>query len=366
MASENWLECTPEQITSWVNRYFPNNKPRKNGTQLRICNPFNGDTGFHFEISVLTSKCHDWRGDDWVGFNAKGIRNKCMFTRFVQLYLTKLHGKCTFSQVVKDVTGSNKWSRSRGVYSDKIVEEEKISDYPTILLPVGSTRLSSNTSELAKGLKLWLLSRGVDDDAIVKYDMHSCGLNIVWPYYEFDELVYWQSRSRINKVFMYPSADCGVTKGQFIYGFDLISPASHLVLTEAIFCCQTLADQTGAIGGADITSDQIKKIRLLGPKDGIILASDNDAAGIKSIISNSEKLKSLNYKLYFSVPPSIEYTDSDGGKAFTKDWNDILRYTKEDPVKHFNENIKELTIRSRIDLHALEKKLSDKSIKYAY
>jgi hypothetical protein len=55
---------TPEQIEAFVAHYF-DFKARKNGRELVICNPFDGDADFHFNVSKAKGVCHDWHGDEW-------------------------------------------------------------------------------------------------------------------------------------------------------------------------------------------------------------------------------------------------------------------------------------------------------------
>src|SRR4051794_18181742 len=96
----------PACVRAWVARHFPY-KERKGGQEIRICSPFSPDTGYNFEISTITPWVHDWRGDFWVGLDPNtGQRRKCTFIRFVQLYLTKVNGTCSYRAAVEDVMGS--------------------------------------------------------------------------------------------------------------------------------------------------------------------------------------------------------------------------------------------------------------------
>lgn len=343
------IEISPGQIESWVAKYF-DYRDRKGGDELLICNPFDGDTGYHFNISIHKATCHDWRGDGWAGYDPRsGKRRKCTFLRFVMLYLEGMHGRCSFRMALEDVLGSVSSARSilRAQKSkDRLEAKEKAS----VGLPGGSVGLAeSKQYKLVKGIISWLASRGVDGRKIEKYKVMHNGLDIVWPYYEYDELVYWQSRSFIEKRFEFPPESIGATKGEFLYGFDLVEPASHLIIVEAIFCCQTLEEQTVASGGAILTEMQAKKVRVLGPRDGVILAADNDIAGIESILSNASKLKPYVPKIYFALPPLLPYEFA-GETEYTKDWNDIERYTDEDAREHFEASVKPLSVRQKMAL----------------
>jgi hypothetical protein len=342
------LTIPPDKIAAWVYKYFPDCKPRKGGEELRICNPFDGDTGYHFNVSTTRGCTHDWRGDlSWVGFNPNtGKLQYRTFIRFVQLYLTQQRGRCSFSDAIQDVLGTSsgaralfKWQKTR------LLPEEK--EIASLALPEGTSEFGKSQSKLVSGLISWLASRGVDDKKINKYRIMYSGLDVVWPYFEFDQMVYWQSRSRLNKMFRFPPESVGVTKGQFFYGFDQIEPASFVVIVESIFNCLTLEDQCLASGGASLTEIQAKKIRLLGPRDGIILAPDNDKAGIGSIAYNVAALQPLGYKIFYALPPIVKLPD---GKL-SNDWNDLVKVASAAEIKRiFEKSVKPYNLQQKFYL----------------
>lgn len=328
----------PDKVHAWVSRYFPNYKQRKSGAELRINNPFNGDTNYHLNISTEKAACHDFRGNSWAGHNSNGVPQKCTFLRFVQLYLIQSRGRCTFAEAVADVLGASsgalaqiKWHKTHAIPE----QQEKTS----LKLPDGIQKFDVQ-SKLSDSLMSWLSSRGVDLAKIYKYNIMYSGFDVVWPYYEYDDdPVYWQSRSRLNKVFRFPPESIGVTKSQFLYGFDQIEPASHLIITESIFNTLTLEDQCVASGGATLGEMQIKKIQLLGPKDGVILAPDHDKAGIESIEHNSKLLRKLGYKIFYALPPIVKLPS---GKS-SNDWNDLVQVMSIPEIqKIFESSIKRL------------------------
>jgi hypothetical protein len=342
-----YIPIPPEKITAWVYKNFPDCKPRKNGDELRINNPFNGDAGYHFNISVIKAKAHDWRGDaDWVGYNPNtGKLNYRTFIRFVQQYLTLKHGRCSFSEAVQDILGTSSGTRALWKWhKTRLMPECK--ENVSLALPEGTLEFGKS-SKLTSGLLSWLESRGVDEKKINKYKIMYCGLNVVWPYFEYDELCYWQSRSRINKIFRFPPESVGVTKGQFLYGFDQIEPASYIIITESIFNCLTLEDQCLATGGASLTNIQVKKIRLLGPKDGIILAPDYDKAGIESVLHNAALLQPLNYKIYYALPPVVKLPNGD----LSNDWNDLVKVANAAEIREaFEKSVKPFNVQQRLYL----------------
>jgi hypothetical protein len=356
-----YIPIPPNKITAWVYKYFPDCKPRKNGDELRINNPFDGDDGHHFNISVIKGFCHDWRGDaSWIGVNPNtGKLQYRTFIRFVQQYLIQQRGRCSYPEALKDVLGASsgaltllKWHKTRSLPEDK----ETVS----LELPEGTTEFGQTNTHLVSGLLSWLASRGVDDKKIKKYKIMYSGLNVVWPYYEYDqEPVYWQSRSRINKVFRFPPESIGVTKGEFFYGFDQVEPASFVIITESIFNCLTLEDQCLATGGASLTQTQAKKIKLLGPRDGIILAPDHDKAGIESIFHNAALLQPLEYKIFYALPPIVKLPD---GKM-SNDWNDLVKVASVAEVRQtFEKSVKPFNIQQKLYLDNKLKQLSRTAI----
>ena len=193
-----------------------------------------------------------------------------------------------------------------------------------------------------------------------------------WPYYEFETLVYWQSRNRFNKVYRFPDvsvfdkksgATLGETegsKGDFLYGFDDCDIASYVTITESIFGQYTLGQQALASGGASLTPSQVGKIKILGPKKGIILSPDNDSAGVKSMIHNFRLLQPLGYPIYWSLPPKLEYQSGDK-KKYTKDWNELvqeLKMSRHDVRQIHDKLLKKMTIPGLAQVYSLLSKKS--------
>lgn len=342
------MRLPPDKIYAWVTSNFEV-KERKGGRELRICNPFDGDRKFHLGISIDKALCHDWRGDEWAGYTPGGKLAKRTFLKFVQVYLN-----CSYTQAVREVLGSSS-SAHLFLRHQRFHRQEEAKKDLSFGLPGGTeSLLASKHPKTAATILRWLRSRGIDDRKIEKYNIMHSGLDVVWPYFEFDELVYWQSRSRTDKRFLFPDVAVGVGKGDFLYGFDQVEPASYLIITEAIFDCQTLEYQCIASGGASLTDRQLRKIKFLGPRDGIILAPDNDIPGIKSILANASRLEILGFKLLFSIPPEIKYVNDSGGEGVIKDWNDLVsKMEGVDPLKVMEENVRPLGVRERFKLHTI-------------
>ena len=326
-----FLKLTDEQVRNWVATYFPDFKPRKNNTEFRVCNPFDGDTDYHLNLSVRGA--HDWRGDSWSG------KYKPTFLRFVQLYR-----KCSFAQAVKEVCGGNTSLRT---IESQLRQQHQIEQEVVVLLelPKGSQKIIGSTQpKMAAILINWLKSRGLTEVDIERYQLYHYADNVVWPYYEYDMLVYYQSRNYINKVFNFPSSKTGVTKTMFFYGFDYVEPDDYLIITEAIFGAHTLEDQCLASGGAILGERQLLKLRVLNPKRGVILAPDNDKAGIASLIHNYNLL-SPHFPVLQSIPPRMKYQE-DGEDKIIKDWNELLKIMSKTEVRNlFERGIQQMTLK---------------------
>lgn len=319
-----------ERIITYIKEHFEY-KERKNGEEFVINNPLNGDSGFHFNINPQKGICHDWRGDEWAGpINPDSNKRNCSFVKFIRLYK-----KCSYAAAVAEIMGSAVDLKQYLIPENRVTDDaskRKIA----VRLPSGTNPLATADDVQAAALKKWLSSRGYNEIDVAKYDLHYLGMDVYWPYYEFDTLVYWQSRSRLNKRFNFPPLEIrdkegkvvGITdgsKGDFLYGFDEVEAASYLIITEAIFDQHTIGENAVASGGAVLTNHQLNKIKIVGPSKGVILSPDNDKAGIKSIISNYSLLSPLGFKLYYSLPPSMKY-EKDGEKKTVKDWNELGMY----------------------------------------
>lgn len=319
----------PHNIEYWVKKNFEyRSRVGKNGPELVIANPFYSNDNKKFNISLNTGKCHDWRGDEWAGpVNPKTGKRNCSFIQFVKLYKN-----CSYYDAIKDIIGDGTDIKNYLVpYTNSVAEHVVYA----VQLPDGLNVLSESHDIQSKAVKKWLKLRGYTDTTIALNRLYSLGMDVYWPYFEFDELVYWQSRSSINKKFCFPPSiirdkDGSVigkvesSKGDFLYGFDEIEKSSYVIITEAIFDKNTIGQQALASGGAMLTPNQINKLKILGPKRGVILSPDRDKAGLKSIVSNYNILKDQGFTVYYSLPPNVEYTEN-GDTRLAKDWNELFQ-----------------------------------------
>lgn len=346
-----YKQIPANKIIAWIERNFEY-KTRKNGAEYRINSPFEPDTGYNFNINPEHGVCHDWRSNEWAGaINPETGKRNCSFIKFVRLYK-----KYTYHEAIRDVLGASE-DVSEFLKPTGRVTDGEAKRKVSVALPDGVEMLAGASDKQAMALKVWLRSRGYTNEDIEKYELHYLGMDVYWPYYEFDTLVYYQSRSRLNKKFNFPAAEIkdedgkviGVTDGSksdFFYGFDEVKPASYVVITEAIFDQYTLGEQALASGGAILTKQQIGKLRILGPRDGVILAPDNDIAGVKSILYNYDLLQGMNSAIWYSLPPQKTHG--------VKDWNELIekmRLSKSEVLKQFEAGL--TRIRHNSDLAKL-------------
>jgi hypothetical protein len=349
----------PARVVAWIEQNF-DFKTRKGGAEYRICDPFQDDSKFKFNINPELGLCNSWLGNEWAGpVNPETGKRNCSFVKFVKAYRG-----CSYREALEELLGGSAGVLELMQPEGRVTgsEGEGSQRKASVTMPPGAQLLAGASGTHAKVLKKWLKRRGYTEEAIRKHELYYHVADVYWPYFEFEELVYWQSRCRDNKRFNFPDAtqyeEGAGSKGDVLYGFDDAEPANYLIITEAIFDQHTLGDQALATGGAVVTANQIKKIRLLGPRKGIILAPDNDVAGLKSVIANHQVLADQKYPLFFSLPPSLEFT-RDGSRCITKDWNEMLTglgMSCAEVRRVHDENIRRLTPRELVKLRKILRK----------
>ena len=317
------IRLTPNQIENWVARHF-DYKTRRSGEELLICNPFlYGDDKYKFNISTVLkqskrSKISNYWVHDWRPY---AQQYNGSFLKFVQRYKG-----CTFKEAVKDVCGDNinlkailAQARRSGPKKEKPQEQIQHVVLPETAIPI----TNAEHPTFRKMAIRYLASRGINYNDAVSFRVHYTPTMVIFPYLEYDEIVYWQGRSSspFSKEFLFPDdSQSPLGKSHFIYGFDNAEVRCPLILTEAIFCALTIGPGGVASGGADLVPDQLRKIRMLNPSC-IILAPDNDEAG-KASLYNNWRLLNPYHKVYFVLPPGPH-----------KDWNDHVRHAKDKKSK---------------------------------
>ena len=323
-----YIKPTNDQIESWISKHF--DYKTANDDQLRICNP-DGDTEYRLWISRSNAAVHDFRPNHQQ-FDGS-------FLKFVSKYKN-----VTFSEAIKEVCGNSpiisRYTNSK--------ENDNIQNDDPIKLPNGSVFIK-NCNGKARDMCMSYLTkvRGLSEEIIFKAKVNILGTGMVFPYIQYDMLVFWQMRSLISKVFQFPDESVTNKKaGDFLYGFDDIEPCSEVIVVESIFNSLSVNQNCAATGGASLKDGQLKLLKSLNPKT-IILAPDRDEAGVKSIQKdfcalNKMRSGDLFKEIYYCLPPKeiVQY-----GK---KDWNDML-LLKYNVYKFINENKKLVTNRLLFD-----------------
>jgi len=354
------INIPPERIEAWVRANFKVHKTRKNGDELVIINPLTGHDKPRLNIN-LNGSLHDWGGDEWAGDrNPKTGKRPCHIIRFVQLYRNT-----SFREALRELVGDA--SLSHAYQSSGATEtKEEATETFSIEIPSGFRPLNNPDSLAKRPLWNYLLSRGYTEHEILEQNLHFRGSDILWLYTEFGDLVYMQSRNIYNKQFWFPSTDVRnakdekigeleVTRDHVLYGFDECPRAEYIILTESIFDQNTLGRHALSSGGVILTDGQLKRIKLIGPRQGVVLAPDNDKPAIESVMENGPRLANMGYKVFFSIPPQLPYIKN-GEEVFTKDWNELytgLKLTKPQIVATMNQRLVPFTEKSRLQLRQM-------------
>jgi DNA primase len=327
------ITLQPEQIKRWVDINFDKVKVRKNGQELSVCNPFDGDTGFHLWINTVKGVCKDWRPSHQFDGKKGGIS----FLRLVQ----KMKG-ISFRQAVREVCGYDLDPRQMFMRRKKQLEGiEEVADEDETTLPEGAVSLDVE-KPYKNIIMAYLNRRKINEDLARSFNLHYTLSTVVFPYYEFEVLVYWQSRDISSKIYMFPPPMEGISKSQVLYGFDHIETDSDIYIVEGNMEVLTLGDDTAGIGGSLISEEQVKKMRLLSPKR-IVWAMDNDQEGLVGIRKGYKIVKRLmpDIPQSYVVPPKEHI-----GKKI-KDWNDMaIAGCVEDARRYSRANIKPVSMSS--------------------
>lgn len=317
-SNKKFVQPTADQMEMWFrNNGIKYRNVQRNG-QFRICNP-DGDTKFCVEISKEKALVHDFRPNHQ--------QHDGSFIRFVSV-----HKGISIQEAINEVCGG-KIVYSNGLDSEDD-EDEEIED--EIDLPSGSISLRDKD----KGGKIREVvinyltrERGLSEEIILQANIHYLGTSIVVPYYEYGMIVFWQIRRQLSKIFQFPTSS-SKSAGDFLYGFDNIEPNSYVIITESIFNTLSVGSDSAATGGASLKEGQIKLLKSLNVTC-IILAPDNDDAGIKSAIKDYHSLKKYDWDIYCCLPP---YSKDD-----QMDWNDMKKKGI-DPKKYILDNKKKMSM----------------------
>lgn len=305
------IKPTPDQIKSWIKKNFGDNfKVAKRGTEIRVNNPLSFDDSYHLWINLRKGVVNDFRPNYKSGV-AGG------FLSFVMKYRG-----ISFREAVKEVIGEVDFKKHNIFHDDDLDHTDQNFK---IELPSGFKKLTYDNDLVSSAVKKYLNKRCIANGKIYVLGIGHCGTDVVFPYYEFRHIVYWQQRSIIDKRFLFPD---GGNKSKYVYGIDSIDPTDPVIVTESIFN-SLMFENAVAVGGSDFSDDQKQKLRKLGIKK-LILAFDNDNAGRSGIAKTFEKLNPY-FDLFYSL------TDGE------PDWNDVaMSEGVEEPLRMLKRNVRKL------------------------
>lgn len=329
------IKLSPRQIESWVSRYFPDYKKKSGGRQLVINNPFDGDTGHHFWISLVESPLK--RSPDKKGYWVHDFRPGRKEYSGSFLGLVRKYKNCSFYEALADVVGGSRQALRDQIRAARRTQEETKRDEPEeieseVSLPPLSKPFSEDSGSRLRSLALgYLRGRRVSEQSAIGLMLHYTAGTIVFPYIEYGSIVYWQERDILNKRFNFPDeVKTGLGKTDFLYNFDNVEPGEYVVVVESIFNCISIGDNCVATGGAIMEGKQLRKLAVLNPKL-VVLAPDSDHAGVLSLRANYLKLRK-DFDVAYCLPP-------------VKDWNDLeIRDGVGSAKKYLEDNTHKLSL----------------------
>lgn len=319
--------------TVWRKLYletkFHNYRYQSAGRELTVPSLFmDGDWKMHMSINVETGLWRCFKTGETGNFiSLYSIFEKISYRR-AQLKLILLGAEDEFfpASPVKE-TG----------YSDLIKQGKKASFNTDAWDPVnkGTTQEQLESDPLQHQAYTYLNSRKVGN-----YDFFVCREGkyknrLIIPYRNADEeIFYFNSRALFSNQFpkyLNPSSEEGVRSSHILYHYDEDSE-NPLIITEGVFdtlvfrLCQRNSTCTQGSYISDIQMDQIK-----GYKGTIIVAYDNDDAGLKGLIRfDTARKRAMMPSFKVAIPPNPY-----------KDWNEVY-YTLDDMFE-FNKLFKNCT-----------------------
>lgn len=302
---------TPEQIESWVRSNAISIKERYSSSKGQKCllidNPaVPGDSGHHVGIFPESCRVHDFR-PNMSDFNGDFIKFVALVNnyRWIDAYYAITGSSLSLDELSKMAT-----IRLNEKPKHEIKENSKLIEIKDGYKPI--TRTQDLISKIAL---TYLNKRQITIEEAIEYKIYYGVNSICFPYYEYDELVYWQIRDILSKRFEFP---VGISGQMFLWNFDNIQSMGDIFITESIFNSLVVGKDAVSAGTAKMSREQIIKIKSIQPKR-IILCPDNDAAGISSVLHNffaMEKeavFKMSNHnRILYALPPTKG-----------KDWNDF-------------------------------------------
>lgn len=319
---------TPEQVESWVRSNALSIKERYSSSRGQKCllidNPaVPGDSGYHVGIFPESCRVHDFR-PNMADFNGDFVKFVALVNgyRWIDAYYAITGNNAASLEELSKMATIRLNEKPKTEIKEEIIERIKLKE--------GYKPITSNPDTICKMAIAYLNKRQISLEEAIQFKIHYGVNSICFPYYEYDELVYWQVRDILSKRFEFPT---GLSGQMFLWNFDNIQSMGDIFITESIFNASVVGEDAVSAGTAKMSREQILKIKSMQPKR-IILCPDNDAAGISSILHNffaMEKeaiFKMSNHNRILYAIPSEKDTD----------WNDFAvqnnRLENKDVVKN--------------------------------
>lgn len=124
---------------------------------------------------------------------------------------------------------------------------------------------------------------------------------IIIPIWVDGHITYFQAR-RIHESMEPKYKNPTLEKGSIILNRDNFDPKKPVVVTEGLIDAFMIGKQGTSCLGAYISDRFIEELISLVDKENIILAFDNDAPGMKSLVEFTKENKYANYLKYFLTP----------------------------------------------------------------
>ena len=134
--------------------------------------------------------------------------------------------------------------------------------------------------------------------------------------------------------YIFPKEDNINGQDKPIFNLDGIDPSfPYIFATEGVF--DSLFVKNGcSLGGKVLTDYQFKMLKYCYPRHKIILAFDNDQAGIQSSLKHAEKYPDIGFLNTYDVLNVVH----------CKDINDFVKVTKRDDIFQKRDNLKKLIV----------------------
>ena len=281
---------------------------------IQICNPFIQDKKYHLGICYNEKQC----------YNCFKTNQSGTIIKFIIKLLGKYNLKLKDIKDELDITNEKQENKPK----------PKPIQLNNIQLPNNSYKIDINSNKTANSIfKNYLNKRNITDDLIQKYQIYlnignpKYNNRVIIPYIQNNEIIFWVARDITQKSslkYLYPPEG---KKSDFVFNLENNLCKDQLIICEGQFNAMIL--DAVAVGGASISDSQLKQLLSTQAKT-IIIAFDQDLAGITGSIKGCEKLRKHFTVKYFRLNKPTDEDFCDWGKeksiSLLNDANNIRDY----------------------------------------